>query len=82
MPPQGLNLKEYGTGSGGTAPQAQNFEFLSHKIVKISLFFFYYLLTRRQAHFLGEGQMIPMKYSGAPLYDGAHPAHGIIFVNF
>ena len=39
MPPHGLNLDEYGTEFGVTAPQAGYFAFLSHKSVKISLVF-------------------------------------------
>ena len=30
MPPQGLNLNEYGTESWVTAPQPRNFAFLGH----------------------------------------------------
>ena len=46
MPPQGLDLNEYGIESGVTAPQARNFAFLDHKGVKISLFFFHFIFTR------------------------------------
>ena len=49
MPPQGLNLNEYGDESGVIAPQARNFVFLSHRSVEISLFFFHFLLIRRLA---------------------------------
>ena len=49
MRPQGLNLNEYGIESGVTAPQARNFAFLSHRSVKISLFFFHFLFTRSLA---------------------------------
>ena len=47
MPPQGLNLNECGIGSDGTAPQARNFAFLSHRSVKTSLFVFHFLFIRR-----------------------------------
>ena len=47
MPPQSLNLNEYGIESGGTAPQARNFAFLGHKSAKISFLFTRFLFIRR-----------------------------------
>ena len=59
MPPQGLNLNEYGIESGVTAPQAQNFAFLGHKSAKISFLLIRFPFTRRLARlsfgFLGGG---------------------------
>ena len=44
MPPQGLNLNEYGIESGVTAPQARKFAFLGHKSAKISFLVIRYYL--------------------------------------
>ena len=51
MPPQCLNLNEYGAENAVAAPQARNFAFFDHKSANISLFFFYFLLTRRLVRF-------------------------------
>ena len=40
MPPQILNLNEYGIEGSVSAQQARNFAFLGHKSIKISLFSF------------------------------------------
>ena len=65
MPPQGLNLNEYETEGSVSAPQARNFAFLGLKSVKLSIFFFHFLLTMRLARLpfgLGGGgakEMLP-----------------------
>ena len=49
MPPQGLNLNEYGIERGVAAPQVRNFAFLAHERVEISFRFIRFLFTRRLA---------------------------------
>ena len=65
MPPQGLNLNEYGIEGGVTAPQARKFAFLGHKSAKISFLLIRFLFTRLLARLsfgvLGRGpnDMLP-----------------------
>ena len=58
MPPQGLNLNEYGIESGVTAPQARKFAFLGHKSAKIS-FLLIRFLGGRVAEWLARSHRLP-----------------------
>ena len=76
MPPQSLNLNEYGSESGVPVLQARNFAFLGHESVKITLFFFGSLCFSFGKKFRGGGGLICIAAPAGSSAGGFAPAPG------